>query len=986
MTRAGAATVEPVVRASCDRVNLDDPSTPDLTTAQRALDRSSELLDQGQVAEAIAVGEGVARCLDVLRQGSNETDFVELALLEGRLAELRAELAELAGAWDEADERAREALEAARRTGERLRYAEALARRGRVAVRRGRLGMAVPSCERALGLLAAGGSEDDLVEGELRLSTLMDLVVAHGRAGAHEQAEAALREARGALESLEAARPREREHAWLVLLDGWLHAERDRPLPAIVEEAVAWLRRRSWTEQVEATLLLAEALGRGGRERDGLHRLDELLLRRTSEPGGWCLAVAELAAELSDAVEPVRATWRRWCLARRLARARGDRPALRRALRRGCDLAIRLGHVRWAQRVATALVDGVSTEPGSADDWTRLGWACWLGAQHADSLEAFERARARAESEDDAPAWGRACRGLGRVHATLGAGDEARRWLERCLDDERVVDATTRAQVRLDLAELDERRGERERADQLLQGPAEEIVEHGGVEGRLRLELLHARRAATQGELGRARSALLDLLHRARDRGDEVLALELCRRLGELHGCLGETELARALLEDALGRARRRRVVQALPGLLVALARGRLEGCLRVRLPGGFAADRLELTEARRAISRGYEACSASGQLPERVELQLLSLRLRLIEGSSMGSLEELAEAERVLREMGDEQVLIGVGRLRAELLLQQRALGEALAQAAELKANAEASGLAEESWRAADLLARVHRAWGMAEPARHHACEAAATLDRLAASLDDDLAARRFLSGVERSAARAEADAPVRRRRADPQPLPKGRFVGCLDGEELIDELLRLREAERVAKQRRGRQREGLRQTLRQAALLSTAASWLAAEQAPPETVLRRFLERLTRTIGARRARVLVHADEELTTVLAVDLAAEGALDEAGSYSRGIVREALSAQRVVSSDDASADPRHAELGSVREHGLRSIACVPLRHRGWVLGALHVDQPERPGAFSRRDLDFLGSAGDLLGAGLAEWLEARRDELVTPPA
>ncbi|RMG15669.1 MAG: sigma-54-dependent Fis family transcriptional regulator [Planctomycetota bacterium] len=79
---------------------------------------------------------------------------------------------------------------------------------------------------------------------------------------------------------------------------------------------------------------------------------------------------------------------------------------------------------------------------------------------------------------------------------------------------------------------------------------------------------------------------------------------------------------------------------------------------------------------------------------------------------------------------------------------------------------------------------------------------------------------------------------------------------------------------------------------------------------------------------------------------------------------SRRVVRRTLEEERGVSTTNLE-DADLLGVTSLRDEGVRSVACVPLRARGRVLGALYLDDRiERTPGFSPRDLEILGLFAD----------------------
>ena len=74
---------------------------------------------------------------------------------------------------------------------------------------------------------------------------------------------------------------------------------------------------------------------------------------------------------------------------------------------------------------------------------------------------------------------------------------------------------------------------------------------------------------------------------------------------------------------------------------------------------------------------------------------------------------------------------------------------------------------------------------------------------------------------------------------------------------------------------------------------------------------------------------------------------------------SQTVVREAVDGGEPVLTTNAQRDPRFSGQESVVGYNLRSIACVPLHIRDWVIGALYLDNRIRENVFSESDLPLL---------------------------
>ena len=128
------------------------------------------------------------------------------------------------------------------------------------------------------------------------------------------------------------------------------------------------------------------------------------------------------------------------------------------------------------------------------------------------------------------------------------------------------------------------------------------------------------------------------------------------------------------------------------------------------------------------------------------------------------------------------------------------------------------------------------------------------------------------------------------------------------------------------------------------------------------PEPLLETLLDRAIAWTGAQRGYVVVcrpvKGDAPRVEVRTAR-SRDGSKPE-DEFSRGIVLQVVKRGAPIVTEDALKDQRLAELQSVAERGLRSVACLPLRVRsGPALGALYVEARDRPGAFGQREVVLL---------------------------
>jgi pSer/pThr/pTyr-binding forkhead associated (FHA) protein len=145
------------------------------------------------------------------------------------------------------------------------------------------------------------------------------------------------------------------------------------------------------------------------------------------------------------------------------------------------------------------------------------------------------------------------------------------------------------------------------------------------------------------------------------------------------------------------------------------------------------------------------------------------------------------------------------------------------------------------------------------------------------------------------------------------------------------------------------------------------------------PVDLLLCFLELARQVTRTERGFVVVTpAGAPLRVEVAAGFTPEEVRTDRFRGSVGVVKQALETQSAVVIADVPADPRLGRRPSVMALGLGSVACVPLRHEGRVLGVLYVDSRQRRVSFSSLDINILESLAARTALVLAGALTARR--------
>jgi putative methionine-R-sulfoxide reductase with GAF domain len=139
------------------------------------------------------------------------------------------------------------------------------------------------------------------------------------------------------------------------------------------------------------------------------------------------------------------------------------------------------------------------------------------------------------------------------------------------------------------------------------------------------------------------------------------------------------------------------------------------------------------------------------------------------------------------------------------------------------------------------------------------------------------------------------------------------------------------------------------------------------------PAHLLLSFLEAARELTRTERGFVLVASpDGKLRAETAVGLSPEAVRDERFQGSVGAVRQVLETRASVVLSDVRTDPRLGRRPSVVSSGIASLACIPIRHEGTVLGVIYVDSRKRGPTLSELELETLENMAQHVGAILAE--------------
>jgi Nif-specific regulatory protein len=127
------------------------------------------------------------------------------------------------------------------------------------------------------------------------------------------------------------------------------------------------------------------------------------------------------------------------------------------------------------------------------------------------------------------------------------------------------------------------------------------------------------------------------------------------------------------------------------------------------------------------------------------------------------------------------------------------------------------------------------------------------------------------------------------------------------------------------------------------------------------PEELLEKVLETAMETLDAERGFVLL-IDEEAREGFAVHSSrnfTEKQIGELVQISTSVVHEVMGSGEPVLVYEALHDERYRETESIVLQQIQSIACVPLRIKSRLIGAIYLDSLSRRGRFTRESLPFM---------------------------
>jgi transcriptional regulator with GAF, ATPase, and Fis domain/tetratricopeptide (TPR) repeat protein len=515
---------------------------------------------------------------------------------------------------------------------------------------------------------------------------------------------------------------------------------------------------------------------------------------------------------------------------------------------------------------------------------------------------------------------------IGVAASYLGRSELARRHL-RAAKDHQAAAGRPRDQVRVlsYQAILDYREGDVEAAAAGYRA-ALEIAERHGLSDQVASAALNLGTACQQrGELGQALASYERGLRIATALGKTATEISLRFNLANLSAEIGlfhRAEVAITRTREAAGAA----------GL------GYFEGAT-AGLAGDIALARGQTAAARQHFLRARDAFAAQDARREVSEQELRLAEVAIAEGDVAAAAARLDAAIRGGASAAAD-VSLRAALIRARLLLARGEGAEAASTLEDAQARARALGLRRIEAEVVATLARVFETQGARELARSHRRRARELWERMAASLPEALREPFWLH-------------PERAHLTEPADDEVGPRAGLGTLKRFFEITARLN-------------------------------SSLAVDR-----VLEQALDAAIELTGAERGFVVLvseEAREGLEVSVARNLDQERVGRSAQKFSRSIAEKVIESEEPLLAVDAQHDGRFSGTESVHAMRLKSVACVPIRSPGGVLGALYLDNRFERGRFKSFEVDLLQAFADqvaiaLTNARLHQALEQRSREL-----
>ncbi len=125
------------------------------------------------------------------------------------------------------------------------------------------------------------------------------------------------------------------------------------------------------------------------------------------------------------------------------------------------------------------------------------------------------------------------------------------------------------------------------------------------------------------------------------------------------------------------------------------------------------------------------------------------------------------------------------------------------------------------------------------------------------------------------------------------------------------------------------------------------------------PEQLFQRILSISMDTLKAERGFISYLDDNRSDFKLKTFSSRDGTLSDLAEISQGVVQKVSQTGEPLLSKDAKSDPRFSSRQSVILQGIRSVACVPLKRSGQVMGVIYMDSRGEQRLFTWDTINYL---------------------------
>lgn len=149
-------------------------------------------------------------------------------------------------------------------------------------------------------------------------------------------------------------------------------------------------------------------------------------------------------------------------------------------------------------------------------------------------------------------------------------------------------------------------------------------------------------------------------------------------------------------------------------------------------------------------------------------------------------------------------------------------------------------------------------------------------------------------------------------------------------------------------------------------------------------DQLLEKVMDIAIETVTAERGFILLKSSESSTDFSArvARNISEEKIADITEISSSVVKQVLTAGETILSYDALQDERFSGSESIAIQQIRSVACVPLRIKRRLIGAIYIDNSKKVGRFTQESVDFLSAFANQAAIAIenAQFYQALRKE------